>query len=83
MPAFKTATSGCVSQVAITPSDTTIYDPPLKALWIGGAGNVATGAGDDTAAVTLAGANAGQIIPGFFIKVMSTNTTATSIVGWR
>ena len=48
MPAFKTATSGCVSQVAITPSDTTIYDPPLKALWIAKL--------DTTLPVALAGA---------------------------
>jgi hypothetical protein len=83
MPAFKTATSPAVSQVAITPSDTTVYDPPLKALWVGGAGDVAVVAADDTAAVTISGVNGGQIIPVSISKVMSTNTTATLMVGWR
>jgi hypothetical protein len=83
MPAFKTATSPAVSQVAITKSDTTVYDPPLKALWVGGAGDVAVVAADDTAAVTISGVNGGQIIPVSISKVMSTNTTATLMVGWR
>lgn len=83
MPAFKTATSPAVSQVAITKSDTTVYDPPLKALWVGGAGDVAVIAADDTAAVTISGVNGGQIIPVSISKVMSTNTTATLMVGWR
>ena len=83
MSAFKTATSPAVSQVAITKSDTTVYDPPLKALWVGGAGDVAVIAVDDTAAVTIPGVNGGQIIPVMAKQVMATNTTATSIVGWR
>jgi hypothetical protein len=83
MTAFKTATSPAVSQVAITKSDTTVYDPPLKALWVGGAGDVAVIAADDTAAVTISGVNGGQIIPVSISKVMSTNTTATLMVGWR
>lgn len=83
MTAFKTATSPAVSQVAITKSDTTVYDPPLKALWVGGAGDVAVVAADDTAAVTISGVNGGQIIPVSISKVMSTNTTATLMVGWR
>ena len=83
MPAFKTATSPAVSQVAITKSDTTVYDPPLKALWVGGAGDVAVIAADDSAAVTISGVNGGQIIPVSISRVMSTNTTATLMVGWR
>ena len=82
MTAFKTATSPAVSQVAITKSDTTVYDPPLKALWVGGGGNLSLIASDDTAAVTLVGVNGGQIIPVMAKQVMAA-TTATSIVGWR
>ena len=40
-------------------------------------------ASDDTAAVMLVGVNGGQIIPVMAKQVMATNTTATSIVGWR
>lgn len=69
--------------VAITKSDSTTYNPPLKKLWVGGAGNVAVLLSGDSAAVTLTGATAGQWIEGLSIsKVMSTNTTATLIVGF-
>jgi len=75
-------TSGAIRQIAITPSDTTVYDPPLKALWVGGAGNLSVIASDDTAAVTISGINGGQIIPVMAKQVLAA-TTATSIVGWR
>lgn len=72
------------SQVAaITPDDIARFGAPFDALWIGGAGNVAIVADGDTAAVTIVGAAAGSIIPVRVKKVMSTNTTATSIVGIR
>lgn len=67
---------------AVTPSDSTIL-VKTRALWIGGAGNVAVvfaDAGTGGSAVTLTGATAGSIIPVSAIKVMSTNTTATNIV---
>lgn len=64
---------------AVTPSDSTVLSG-VRALWIGGAGNVAIRAGGMTAAVTLVGATAGQIIPIRANVVMSTNTTATNIV---
>lgn len=68
--------------LAITPSDATdLTSSKIRALWIGAAGNVAVIALNDTAAVTLVAATAGQVIPIQVAKVMSTNTTATSIVG--
>ena len=63
---------------AVTPSDAT--ELRFKALYIGGAGNVAIIAKDDTAAVTFTGVTAGSILPVEGTKVMSTNTTATAIV---
>lgn len=63
---------------AVTPSDATGIR--FKALYVGGAGNVAIIARDDTDAVTLVGVAAGSIIPVEGTKVMSTNTTATDIV---
>lgn len=64
----------------ITKSDSTVLSG-LRALWIGGAGNVAILASDDSAAVTLTAVPAGTLLPISAKKVMSTNTTATAIVG--
>lgn len=68
--------------VAVTPSDTTILK--FKALYIGGAGNVAIKHNSGDTAVTFTSVPAGTILP---IQtgedgglVMSTNTTATNIV---
>lgn len=65
--------------VAVTPSDSTAV--LFRGLWIGGAGNVAIiGLLGDTA-VTLSGVPAGTYLPIAVKRVMSTNTTATLIVG--
>ena len=63
---------------AVTPSDSTVVN--CQALYVGGAGNVAIIAVDDTAAVTLNSVPAGAILPIACSQVMSTNTTATNIV---
>lgn len=64
---------------AVTMSDATIL-PVTRALYIGGAGDVAVVFAGGTSAVTLAGAQAGAILPVQVVQVMSTNTTATNIV---
>jgi hypothetical protein len=70
-----------VSFVAITPSDTDVIGGFLF-LRIGGAGNLAVKGVDDGAAVTIA-VTAGEYFPFGAGFVMSTNTTATGIVGVR
>jgi hypothetical protein len=67
--------------VAVTKSDSTVYDPPLAGLFIGGAGNVAV-VTEKGNTVTFTGCIAGQILPITCTKVMSTNTTATNINGF-
>jgi hypothetical protein len=67
---------------AVTKSDSTVYAPPLDALFIGGAGNVAVLTPSGTT-LTITGVLAGVIYPIACTKVMSTNTTATNIVGLR
>jgi hypothetical protein len=67
------------SLAAVTPSDSTVIRG-VRALWVGGAGNIALVAADDTDAVTLEGVGAGTVMLVQAKKVMSTNTTATKIV---
>lgn len=64
---------------AVTKSDTVVQN--YSSLWIGGAGNVAViPAGQDNA-ITILAVAAGTLLPIAVSKVMSTNTTATNIVG--
>jgi hypothetical protein len=70
--------SPAVKAVAVTPSDAT--ELRFKALYVGGAGNVALIPKDGSAAVTFTGVTAGSILPVEGTKVMATNTTATAIV---
>lgn len=73
---------GATNGVAVTKSDSTVL-PVTRALYIGGAGDVAVvfeDKGSGGSAVTLAGATAGSVLPVRVLKVMSTNTTATNIV---
>lgn len=66
--------------VAVTKSDSTVYNPPLSQLWVGGAGDVAVlTVGGQT--VTFTAVTAGRLLPVRCTKVMSTNTTATNITG--
>lgn len=68
--------------VTITKSDVTdLTSSKIRALWVGGAGDVAVIMLNDTAAVTITAVPAGTLLPIAVNKVMSTNTTATSIVG--
>jgi hypothetical protein len=79
MTGKSSAVYGATQGVAVTKSDSTVL-PVTRALWVGGAGDVAVIFTGDTAAVTLAGVAAGTMLPVQVTKVMSTNTTATSIV---
>jgi hypothetical protein len=66
---------------AVTPSDATVYDPPVMMLRCGGAGNVTVTtleAGD----VLITGAFVGEQIPGPFSKIKATGTTATAMTAW-
>lgn len=63
---------------AVTASDSTVL-AVTRAVWVGGAGNLAVVFEDGGSAVTLTGVTAGQLLPIRVTKVMSTNTTATSI----
>ena len=64
----------------VTPSDTVDFAGGMcRGLWIGTGGNVAvvTSRGNT---VTITSALGGTIIPGYFTRVNSTNTTASNIL---
>jgi hypothetical protein len=64
--------------VAVTPSDGTDLTYTSRALFVGGAGNVAViMAGGQT--VTFTGVTAGALLPIRVSRVLSTGTTATTI----
>lgn len=65
--------------VAVTTSDSTQVG--YSGLYIGGAGDVAV-KGISGTAVTFVNVPAGTILPIVVNRVMSTNTTATNIVGF-
>lgn len=72
---------GASRLVAVTASNTVnLPDGVCRALWVGGAGNVAVVAEGNTSAVTIVGVPAGTILPIRTRRVNSTNTTATEIV---
>lgn len=84
-PEFVPGPIGAATQaVAVTPSDATIYDPPLRRLWVGGTGNVVVrfDGTADAAAVTYTAVPAGEYLDVVVDKVMAA-TTATNIVGER
>lgn len=64
---------------AITKSDATNITGVARALYVGGAGNVAAVMMDGVA-ITFASVPAGAIIPIRFTRINSTNTTATNMV---
>ena len=81
-PPPPTAPGPGVHLQAITPSDTTVLSPPVRGVWVGGAGNIAIMALGDTVATTISAVPAGTFLNWILVsKIMATNTTATLIVG--
>lgn len=65
---------------AVTPSDGADLSNTTRALYIGGAGDVSVNMAGTGAAVVFAGVAAGATLPIRVDRVLSTGTTATSIV---
>lgn len=67
---------------AVTPNDSTVYDPPFEGVLVNGTGDLAVvDAAGNT--VTITSVVAGQILPIMISKIMNTNTDATEIFGLR
>lgn len=73
------ATAPAHSAAAVTTSDSTVL-PITRALYVGGAGNLAVTMGEDENNVTFVGVLAGMVYPLQVSKVLATGTTATNIV---
>lgn len=69
------------SLFAVTKSDSTVFTQATRAIWVGGAGDIAVRMVDQTTG-TIAGVAAGTLLPIRCDKVLSTGTTATSIIGF-
>lgn len=72
---------GFGNMVAITKSDSTVYKPPLQAIYVGGAGDVAVHPAYSGSAVTFTAPPVGTVLRIVVDKVMSTNTSATNLIG--
>jgi len=64
--------------VAVTPSDATRFNP--STIYVGTTGNVAVMPKEGGVAVTFIAVPAGAVIPVRCVQVLSTGTTATSLV---
>lgn len=71
--------SGYTVGATVTPSDSTLVT--CRAIWVGGAGNLAVSPSASATAVTYQGVAAGDLIPIALDsgRIMSTGTTATLI----
>ena len=67
--------------IAITPSDATVYEPPLTGIRAGAAGHISIRSKGAT--VVLSNVAVGEVIAGEINQVLNTGTTATLITGWQ
>jgi len=75
-------TSPAVSAFSITPSDSTTFEA-TRGIFIGSAGNIKVLFSKDSTAVVLSGLAEGAFYPFSVVRVYSTDTTASNIVGIR
>lgn len=75
----KTADSCASMAFSVTPADSDLATP-ARSLYVGGGGNlrVTTTGGND---VTFSNLPGGVVLPVSVVRVWSTNTTATNIIG--
>lgn len=75
-----TDNSGYDYAATVTKSDSTVFDPIPRALWVGGTGDVAVKMASDSSVVIFASVPAGSLLPIRISQVRSTSTTATAMV---
>lgn len=65
---------------AITPHNSTDLDEPTRAVYVGGAGNIAAVMPDGGSAVVFTAVPAGTVLPIQVRRINSTSTTATDLI---
>lgn len=68
------------SAAAVTVSDSTVYDPPGRALYVGTGGNVAVRMAGGGQTLVFVNVQGGSVLPICVDQVRSTSTTASDIV---
>lgn len=81
MTTYSDASSPAINAFPVTKSDTTVFARPTKAIYVGVGGDVAVLLADDTEAVVFSSVPTGAFLPIRAVKVLSTGTTATLILG--
>lgn len=72
--------SNYVHAAAVTKSDSTVFNPPARGIYVGGTGAIQVDTVGGETAVLLSGIPAGALLPIAVTKIYSTNTTATLMV---
>lgn len=67
---------------AVTPNDAAAVDFP-HGLWVGTGGNVTGRLKDSAGSVAIKNVASGSWVPGWWVRVDATGTTATDIVGLK
>ena len=68
--------------VAVTPSDTTEYFPPLRLLYVGTGGSTVTVVTQAGTTITFKNPASGHALGPFFISKVLASSTAADIVGF-
>jgi hypothetical protein len=71
-----------IAGITVVPSDSTVLTD-VRAIYVGGAGDLAVKMIADGSTVTFKGVPAGSILPVQVNTIMATGTTATSILAFR
>lgn len=74
--------SSAAGSVTVTPSDTTVFDPPGRALYVGVTGNVAVRMAGDLSTPTFVNVQGGTVLSICVDKVLAggSGTTATDMI---
>lgn len=72
--------NSATGSVTVTPSDSTVYDPPSRALYVGVTGNLAVRMAGDLSTPIYINVQGGSMLSYCVDKVLSTGTTATDII---
>jgi hypothetical protein len=81
MPSNSSSTAPATTLLTITKSDSTVYEPAIRYIYVGGAGNVAIKDPLGTTVVFTAPPVGTILGPFQAASVMSTSTTATLLIG--